>query len=79
MAMILAQFGFVGFAIFIVIMYIILNQTVQNTRLENSRTRNILSALYISMLATSLMSGTFKGAVGMVTFILRRQRKKQKE
>ena len=64
-------------------MYIILNQTVQNTRLENSRTRNILSALYISMLATSLMSGTFKGAVGMVTFmtmgILRRQRKKQKE
>lgn len=69
MAMILAQGGVISFLLFLSIMYIIFEQTVKKTDLQNSNTRNILVALYVSMLATSVMSGTFKGAVGMLTFM----------
>lgn len=50
-------------------MYIIYKQTVQNVNLINKNIRNIIAALFVMMVITSLMSGTYKGAMGMSVFM----------
>lgn len=68
-AMIAAQFGLFALLLFGIIMIIIYKQAAQNLKFKNLNTRNISAALYVSMLATSIMSGTFKGAIGMIVFM----------
>lgn len=68
-AMIVGQFGFFALLLYAVIMYIIYKQTVQNTLYINKNVRNITAGMYVCMLITSVMSGTFKSAIGMAVFM----------
>lgn len=68
-AMVLAQFGIFGLGLFIYILLILYKNVFGNTNFKNVRERNISAALLTSMYAAALMSGTFKGAIGMLVFM----------
>lgn len=68
-AMIAAQFGVIALILYCLLLFIIYKQTVQNVKLKNKNIRNIIAALFVMMVITSLMSGTYKGAMGMSVFM----------